>query len=76
MIPIVSLHEVFLYDTPLKLTLDHAKWVFFVINITTWLQVFIIESQSEWFKLFLQWGNNASFSLSCDIRKKDVEKKM
>ena len=28
---IVSLHEVFLYDTPLKLTLDNAQWVFLVI---------------------------------------------
>ena len=32
---IVSLHEVFLYDTPSKLTLDRAQWVFFVINVTT-----------------------------------------
>ena len=29
--PIVSLNKVFLYDTPLKLTLDHAQWVFIVI---------------------------------------------
>ena len=29
--PIVSLHEVFLYDMPLKLTLDHTQWVFLVI---------------------------------------------
>ena len=27
--PIVPLHEVFLYDTPLKLTLDHAQLVFY-----------------------------------------------
>ena len=30
-------------------------------------QVFTIESQSELFKLFLQLGNNASYSLFCDI---------
>ena len=29
--PNVSLHEVFLYDTPLNSTLDHAQWVFLVI---------------------------------------------
>ena len=27
--PIVSLNEVFLYDTPLKVTLDYAQSVFF-----------------------------------------------
>ena len=29
--PIVSLHEVFLYDTPLKLTSDHSQRVLLVI---------------------------------------------
>ena len=29
--PIVFSHEVFLYDTPLKLTLDHAQLEFIVI---------------------------------------------
>ena len=31
--PIVSLHEVFLYDTLLKLTLYHVQWVFLVITV-------------------------------------------
>jgi len=29
--PTVSLHEVHLYDTPLKLILDHARWVLLAV---------------------------------------------
>ena len=46
--PIVSLHEVFLYDTPLKLTLDHAQWVFLVITVQhTFCHVFFLFDSSE-----------------------------